>query len=152
MGVHLHLDIVGGVHVVPDGLFELIGCFAQFSLIFFWNSDLVQRRGLPDTFRSILLHFSEKLAEVARDVLNFIRIDRAFERLRFLHRATNGGHILRVSLSMFQHEATHGVVHLILRGNARSQNTLLIERDLAGQLCEFRIFQKQQEPVPTPMG
>ena len=27
-----------------------------------------QRHGLPDTFRSILLHFSEKLTEVARDV------------------------------------------------------------------------------------
>lgn len=138
MGVHLHLDIVGGVHVIPDRLFELIGYFAQFSLIFFWNGDLVQRRrehphdafgselqtfflarkhfrdfaellfgqrrGLPDTFRSILLHFSEKLTEVARDVLDLIRIDRAFERLRFLHSATNGGHILRVSLTMFQHE------------------------------------------------
>ena len=101
-----------------------------------------QRRGLPDTFRSILLHFSEKLAEVARDVLDLIRIDRAFERLRFLHSATNGGHILRVSLTMFQHEAAHGVVHLILRGNTGSQNALLIERDLAGQLREFRIFQK----------
>ena len=31
---------------------------------------------------------------------------------------------------MFQHEAAHGVVHLILRGNAGSQNALLIERDL----------------------
>ena len=137
MGVHLHLDIVSGVHIVPDSLFELIGCFAQFSLIFIWNGDLVQRRrehphdafgselqtaflarkhfrdfaellfgqrrGLPDTFRSILLHFSEKLAKVARDVLDLIRIDRAFERLRFLHSATNGGHILRVSLTMFQH-------------------------------------------------
>ena len=101
-----------------------------------------QRRGLPDTFRSILLHFRENLAEVARDVLDLIRIDRALERLRFLHRATNGGHILRVSLTMFQHKVAHGVVHLILRGNAGSQNALLIERDLAGQLCEFRIFQK----------
>lgn len=59
MGVHLHLDIVSGVHVVPDRLFELIGCFAQFSLIFFWNGDLVQRRREHphDAFRSELQPF-----------------------------------------------------------------------------------------------
>lgn len=176
MGVHLHLDIVGGVHVVPDSLFELIGRFAQFSLIFFWNGNLIQcrrehphdafwselqtvflarklfcdfaellfgqRRGLLDMFRSVPLHFGENLAEAARDVLDFIRIDRTLERLRFLHSAANGGHILRVSLTMFQHETAHGVVHLILRGNAGSQTALLIERDLTGQLCKFRIFQK----------
>lgn len=76
--------------MMPSGLscrpfFWLRKHFRDFAELLFG-----QRRGLPDTFRSILLHFSENLAEVSRDVLDLIRIDRAFERLRFLHSATNG--------------------------------------------------------------
>ena len=75
-------------------------------------------------------------------MIGFIRIDRTLERLYLLDSFSNGRHILRIRLPVFQHQTAHRIVHLVLRSNAGGENALLIECDLARQVCKFLIFQK----------